>query len=112
MVASGQVPRSVYRRLGQQEFDLVKNLLVAASLAALLAAEAVPALAQSATTSQPGWAAVADNGAAGSVQAPNDSLAQPAISSGVHVGDGSRPDYLRHKQELRDLPGYSVSGNG
>jgi hypothetical protein len=26
----------------------------------------------------------------------------------VHVGDGSRADYVRHQQKLRHEPGYSI----
>lgn len=91
----------------------MKNLFVAASVAAGLAAGAVPALAQPTTTGQPGWRRIANNEAAGSVQAQNDSpspyysQSQPAIGNGAHVGDGSRPDYLLHQHELQNMPGYS-----
>jgi hypothetical protein len=94
----------------------MKKLLVAASLAAGLAAGAVPAFAQSATTSQPGWVATDDNGAAASVQAlnytqsPNYTQSQPTISTAAHIGDGSRPNYLLRQQQLRDMPGYSPGG--
>jgi hypothetical protein len=91
----------------------MKKLLVAASLAAGLAAGAVPAFAQSVTTSQPGRVATDDNGAA-SVQAqnytqsPNYTLSQPAISSNAYIGDGARPNYLmRQQQQLENMPGYS-----
>ena len=90
----------------------MRNLLVTAGVVALLAAEVVPALAQSATTDQPGWTAVADSSAAGSVRASNYGQAQTALHSGAHIGDGSRPDYLMHQQELETMPGYSVGGNG
>lgn len=83
-----------------------------ASMAALLAVEVVPALAQSATTDQPSWTAVADNSAAGSVHAPNYDQAQTTLHGGAHIGDGSRPDYLMHQRELQNMPGYSVGGNG
>ena len=106
----------------------MKKLLLATSMAAGLAVCAVPAFAQSATTSQPGWAAPANNGAAGSVQAQNFNQAQGAISngaisngagadpgtfgSGAHVGSGSGPNYIMHQQQLLGMPGYSITGNG
>jgi hypothetical protein len=110
------------QRPGQQEFDIMKKLLAAASVAASLAAGAVPAFAQSATTSQTEWTAPADNGGAGSVQAQNYSPAQnynpmqsyspapAATSSGAHFGDGSARDYLMQQQELQNMPGYSPTG--
>jgi hypothetical protein len=94
----------------------MKKLLIAASVAAGLAAGAMPAFAQPATPSQPGWPATPDNEAAGSVQAqnytqsPNYTLSQPAISTGAHPGDGSRPDYLMHLHELQNMPGYNPYG--
>jgi opacity protein-like surface antigen len=102
----------------------MKKLLVAASVAVGLGAGVVPAFAQSATASQPGWPATANNEAAGSVQAqyytqsphytlsPDYTPSQPAISDGAHVGDGSRPEYQLHQHELQNMPGYSVGGNG
>jgi hypothetical protein len=56
--------------------------------------------------------ATADNGATGSVQVQNYNQAPAAISNDAHVGDGSRPDYLMHQQVLRNMPGYSIPGNG
>jgi hypothetical protein len=105
---------------GQQEFDFMKMLLVAASMAAGLAAGAVPAFAQSVTIRQPGSTASAANGAAGSVQAQNHYGAQvplgdPAqvpISNDAHIGSGSGPDYLAHQRELQNMPGYNIGGNG
>ncbi len=90
----------------------MNKLLLAASIAAGLAAGAVPAFAQSATTNPPGRFATADNGAASPVQPQNYDQAQTAISDDAHVGDGSRPDYLLHQRELRNMPGYSIPGNG
>jgi hypothetical protein len=37
---------------------------------------------------------------------------QTATSNAAHVGDGSGPAYLTHQQGLRDMPGYTVTGNG
>ncbi len=88
----------------------MKKLLVAASMAAGLAAGAVPAFAQSATTNPPGRFATADSGAAGLVRSQNYNQAPAPMSDGAHVGDGSRPDFLMHQQELRNLPGYSPDG--
>ncbi len=91
----------------------MKKLLAAASMAAGLAAGAVPAFAQSATTSQPGWAAAANNGAPGWGQAPNYYTQAPTPDiSDAHTGDGSGRDYLRQQQELQNMPGYSIGGNG
>jgi hypothetical protein len=89
----------------------VKKLLVAASVVAGLAAGAVPAFAQSATTNPQGRFATAYNGGLGSVQGQNYNQAQAAISNDAHVGDGSRPEYLMHQQELRSMPGYSPDGS-
>lgn len=89
----------------------MKKLLVAASMAAGLAAGAVPAFAQSATTSPPGRFATADNGVVGSVRLQNYNQLQAATSNDAHVGDGSRPEYLMHQQELRNMPGYSPDGS-
>jgi hypothetical protein len=97
-------------RLGQQEFEFMKKLLIATSVAAGVAAAAVPAFAQSAMTSQPDWTALADNGAAGSVQAQNYSPTQRATSSDPRIGDGSTPGYLMQQQELENMPGYSPQG--
>jgi hypothetical protein len=99
-----------HERLGQQEFAIMKKLLVVASLATGLAAGAVPAFAQSAATSPPGRFATADNGVMGSVQVPNDALSQPAMSNNAHIGDGARPNYLMRQQQLQNLPGYSPDG--
>jgi hypothetical protein len=91
----------------------VKKLFVVASMAAgLTVGGAVPAFAQSATTNPPGWFASAYNGAASPVQAQNYNQAQGASSNDAHVGDGSRPDYLLHQQELWNMPGYGIPGNG
>ncbi len=96
----------------------MKKLLVAASLAAGLAAGAMPAFAQPAATSQSGWPATAENEAVGSVQAqnygqsPSYTQSQPAIGTNAHVGDGSRPNYLLRQQELMNMPGYSVGAGG
>lgn len=92
----------------------MKKLLVVASMAVSLAAGT--ALAQAATTSQAGWAA--DNGAAASVQAqnynafqtPNYNQGEAATSTAVHVGDGSRSDYLLQQHELQNTPGYNPLG--
>ena len=81
---------------------MTTKLLLAATVALGLAAGAVPAFAQSATTSQPGAtsqpgsAALADNGAA-SVQAQNFSTPQTmglqpsdsAATPSAHVGQGT-----------------------
>jgi opacity protein-like surface antigen len=90
----------------------MKKLLVAASVAAGLAAGAVPALAQSTTTGQADWPVSAANGAASWVEAHNYNRAQAAISNAAYVGGGSDSDYLRQQQELQNMPGYSVGGNG
>jgi hypothetical protein len=91
----------------------MKKLLIAAGVAGGLAAGAVPAFAQSAMTSQPGWAANADNGVAGSTQAPYneafDYYQSPNYQAGISNDAGS--DYLMQQQDLRYMPGYSV-GNG
>jgi hypothetical protein len=86
------------------------KLLVAASLAASLAVGAMPAFAQSATTTQQNWTASADNGMASSVQAQNYTLAPnydppAATTEGAHIGNGSSSNY--EQQELAHLPGYS-----
>ncbi len=95
----------------------MRKLLAAASLAASLAAGAVPAFAQSATTSRPDWIAPADNGAAGSVQAQNFSPAQNynraqnySPAQGATIGDGAGRDYLMQQQQLQNMPGYSPTG--
>ena len=90
----------------------MKKLLVAASMAAGLAAGAVPALAQSTTTGQGDWTVSAANGAGSWVEAPNYNRLQAAISNEAYVGRGSASDYLRQQQELQNMPGYSVGGNG
>jgi len=100
----GASPRAVCRRLGQQEFDIMKKLLVAASVIAGVAVGAVPAFAQSATTGQAdgvGW-----------VEAHNHNRARAVISNEAYVGRGSDSDYLRQQQELQNTPGYSIGGNG
>lgn len=97
----------------------MKKLLIAAGVAGGLAAGAVPGFAQSAMTSQPGWAANADNGVAGSTQAPYSEAFdyyqspnyQAGISNDAGVGTVSGSDYLMQQQDLRYMPGYSV-GNG
>ena len=88
----------------------MKKLLVAASLAAGLAAGAVPAFAQSATTTPPGRVVTAYNGATGSVQMQNYNQAPAAISNEAHIGDGSRPNYLMRQHQLQNMPGYSPGG--
>jgi len=112
VLAFGASPRAVFCRLGQQEFDTMKKLLVAASMAAGLAAGAVPALAQSTPTGQGDWTVSAANGAGSWVEAPNYNRLQAAISNEAYVGRGSASDYLRQQQELQNMPGYSVGGNG
>ncbi len=87
----------------------MKNLLVAASLAAGLAAGAVPAFAQSATTSQQGSAVTADNQAADTIQAqnytqsPSYTHSTPAFGAGPHIGTWSD----QQQEQLQNLPGYS-----
>jgi hypothetical protein len=112
---------AVGSRFGQQEFDIMKKLLIATSVVAGVAAGTLPAFAQSATTSQLGWRASADNGAARSDWAQNypnrvpgatSNDPQDPISNGAHVGDGSRPDYLMHQRELQSMPGYSTGAGG
>jgi len=112
VLAFGVSPRAFCCRLGQQEFDTMMKLLVAASVAAGLAAGAVPALAQSTTTGQADWTVNAANGAASWVEAHNYNNAQAVISFAAYVGRGSDSDYLRQQQELQNMPGYSVGGNG
>jgi hypothetical protein len=96
----------------------MKMLLVAASMAAGLAAGAVPAFAQSVTTGQPGSTASAYNGAGVQAQnhygtqAPLSEPAQVPMSTDAHIGSGSRPDYLTHQRELQNMPGYNIGGNG
>jgi opacity protein-like surface antigen len=90
----------------------MKKLLVAASLAAGLAAGAVPAFAQATTTGQADLTVSSANGAASWVEAHNYNHAQAAISNEAYVGGGSDSDYLRQQQELQNMPGYSVGGNG
>ena len=90
----------------------MKKLLLAASMAAGVAAGAVPAFAQSATTSQP---ALGDNGAAPTVQAQNyipaQNYDQTQATTGdtAHIGDGG-PNYLMQQQELRNMRGYNITG--
>jgi hypothetical protein len=107
---------SAGRRLGQQEFHIMKKLLIATSVAAGLAVGAVPAFAQSATTGQPGSGASADNSAAGSVQAqnypyqaPGAYQAQAPISDPQpHVGIGAGSEYTT--RQLMKMPGYFPDG--
>ena len=97
----------------------MKKLLLAASMAAGLAAGAVPAFAQSATTSQPGSTASAHTGAAGPVQAQNYYGAQDPVANqthdrvsyGAHIGGGSDSSYLTQQQELQHMPGYNIAGD-
>jgi hypothetical protein len=97
----------------------MKMLLVVASMAAGLAAGAIPALAQSVSTIQTRSTASAYNGAAGPVQAQNyhgaqgpvSNQAQDPVSNGAHIGGGSEPGYLAQQQELRDMPGYNITGD-
>jgi hypothetical protein len=104
-------------RLGQQEFDIMKKLLIAASMAAGLAAGAMPAFAQSATTSQ--YPADPQNydqapryaQAPHYAQAPNDDP-PAATSGGPKIGTGLDPDYQMQQQELEHTPGYNPTGGG
>jgi hypothetical protein len=92
----------------------MRKLLVAATVAAGLAVGTAPAFAQSATTSQPGWAA--DSGAVGSVQAQNYPNQQrgtyqaqdPISDPQPHVGTGAGSEYTTH--QLMNMPGYSPDG--
>jgi hypothetical protein len=89
----------------------MKKLVMAASMAAGLAAVAMPAFAQSATTDQRSVQAQNYNPTQNYGQAPNyDPPA--ATSGGAHVGDGSRPEFLMHQQQLENMPGYSPTGGG
>ncbi|HUN43520.1 MAG TPA: hypothetical protein VMU81_24760 [Acetobacteraceae bacterium] len=95
----------------------MKTLLVAASMAAGLAAGAVPAFAQSAMTNQPGPTASAYNGAVEAqnhyqAQVPLSTQAQDPVSVGAHIGSGSGDDYVMHQRELMNMPGYNIGGNG
>jgi hypothetical protein len=93
-----------------QEFDIMKKLLFAAGLAAGLAAGAMPAFAQSATTDQRSVQAQNYNQTQ-NYQAPNyDPPA--ATSDGPHVGTGFGSDYERQQLELQHMPGYSPTGGG
>ncbi len=89
----------------------MKKLLIAASMAAGLAAGAVPAFAQSATTDEHSVQAQNYNQTQNYSQSPN--YDPPAATSGnAHVGDGSRSEYLMHQQQLENMPGYSPTGGG
>jgi hypothetical protein len=84
----------------------MKQLLVAASVAAGLAAGAVGSVhaqnyfnqAAGPTSNDPQGATIND----------------PQVPTTIrpHVGSGSRPDYLKHQQLLRNMPGYSPNGTG
>jgi hypothetical protein len=89
----------------------MKKLLIAASMAAGVAAGAMPAFAQSATTDQRSVQAQNYNQTLNYSQAPN--YDPPTATSGAaHVGDGSRAEYLMHQQQLENMPGYSPTGGG
>jgi hypothetical protein len=89
----------------------MKKLLVAAGLAAGLAAGAMPAFAQSATTDHRSVQAQNYNQTQNYSQAPNyDPPA--AISDGPHVGTGFGSDYEIQQHELQHMPGYSPTGGG
>lgn len=90
----------------------MKKLLIAAGVSVGLAASAVSAFAQSATTSQPGPAAIAENGTVRLVQALNYHQGQATVRHDAYVGRGSAQEYLWEQQELQKEPGYSVGGNG
>jgi len=110
--AFGTGSRAACCRLGQQEFDIMKKLLIAASVTAGLATGAVPTFAQSATIGQADWTVRAANDAASWVEGHNYNRAEATISNAAYVGRGSDSDYLKQQQELQNMPGYSVGGNG
>ena len=90
----------------------MKKLLIAASVTAGLATGAVPVFAQSATIGQADRTVSAANGATSWVEAHNYKRAQATISNEAYVGRSSDSDYLRQQQELQNMPGYSIGGNG
>ncbi len=89
----------------------MKKLLLAASMAAGLAAGAMPAFAQSA--SQYPAQAQNYNGRQNYAQAQNyaqsPSYDPPAATSGApHVGSGFDQSYQMQQRELQNSPGYSI----
>jgi len=95
--------------LGSKEFDDMKQLLVAASVAAGLAVGAVPAFAQSTTTASPSQAQNYRE-ARNYAMAPQYGQGAGAINANAQIGDGSRSGFLREQQELEMSPGYSPDG--
>lgn len=94
----------------------MNKLLIAASMAAGLAAGAMPAFAQSSTTSQ--YPAQPQNYSQTQSynQAPNYTASPntdpPAAIGGPQVGTGTSPDYQMQQHELENMPGYSPTGEG
>jgi hypothetical protein len=43
---------------------------------------------------------------------PTAQYGQASASNAAHIGDGSGSAYLTHQQELRNMPGYTITGNG
>jgi len=91
-----------------RSFDVMKKLLVAASVAAGLAMVAAPAFAQSTTTANQGWGQAQNyNEAQNYSLAPHYSQGPSATSADAHIGDGSLSSYMREQRQLEMSPGYN-----